>query len=124
MKKLLIICAVIGSILLLVTVTKAAEFNGVADNERDDLGYYYVITGGKFPTGNIPNGDNASGGTLRFINDEPAWGYPINVWNKDDWFPQNASLALTFKNGGQSYTTTTDSRTVRTVVSTTIPDIQ
>ena len=79
------------------TVTRAAEFNGAADYERDDLGYYYVITGGKFPTGNIPNGDNASGGTFRFINDEPAWGYPINVWNKDDWFPENASLALTMK---------------------------
>ena len=103
MKKLLTICTVIGSILLLVTVTKAAEFNGAADNERDDLGYYYVITGGKFPTGNIPNGDNASGGTFRWLSDDPSWGawsLPIDVWHKDGWFPQNASLALTFKNGG------------------------
>ena len=95
MKKSITICAVLGSILFLVPVTKAAEFDGVADNERDDLGYYYVITGGQFPTGNIPNGNNGSGGTFRFLNDDPGWGYPINVWNKDDWFPENASLALT-----------------------------
>ncbi len=103
MKRLLTICTVLGSILFLVTVTKAAEFNGAADNERDDLGYYYAITGGKFPTGNIPNGDNASGGTFRWLSDDPSWGdwsLPINVWHKDDWFPENASLALTMKSDG------------------------
>ncbi len=71
------------------------------DNQRDDLGYYYVITGGKFPTGTVPNGDNASGGTFRFLLDDPAWGgYPLGQWNKDDWFPSNASIALTLLNNG------------------------
>ncbi len=100
MKKLPTICIVLGSILFLVIVIKAVEFNGLPDNERDDLGYYYVITGGLFPTGNTPNGDNGSGGTFRFLLDDPGWGYPINVWNKDDWFPENASLALTLKSNG------------------------
>lgn len=63
--------------------TYGVAFDGAADNQRDDLGYYYVMTGGKFPTGNTPNGSGASGGTFRYINDDPAWGYPINVWHKD-----------------------------------------
>lgn len=76
-------------------------FDGQADNMEDV--YYYTITGGIFPTGTIPNGDNASGGTFRFILDEPAWGgYALNVWNKDDWFPQNAGLALTILRGNTS----------------------
>jgi len=71
-----------------------------ADNQRDDLGYYYMITGGKFPTGSAPNGDNASGGTFRFLVDDPSWGgYTQNTWNKDDWFPENASFAVTLMNG-------------------------
>lgn len=70
------------------------------DHQRDDLGYYYVITGGKFPTGTVPNGDNASGGTFRFFLDDPAWGYPLLQWNKDDWFTQNASIALTLRYAG------------------------
>ena len=81
----------------------AADFalNGVGDNQTDVYGYYYAITGGKFPTGNTPNGDNASGGTFRYMTDDPAWGYPsaYQQWAKDDWFPQNAGLALTLKSG-------------------------
>lgn len=74
------------------------DFNGSADNTIGS--YYYAVTGGKFPTGNVPNGDNASGGTFRFLTDEPAWGYPIQQWRKDDWFTENAGLALTLKAGG------------------------
>lgn len=81
----------------------AANFalNGVGDNQTDVYGYYYAITGGLFPTGSTPNGDNASGGTFRFMTDDPAWGYAsaYQQWAKDDWFPQNAGLALTLKNG-------------------------
>lgn len=77
----------------------AASFNGAADNQRDDKGYYYAITGGQFPTGTTPNGDNASGGTFRFLTDDPLWGYTTGVWHKDDWYPDNASLGLTLKNG-------------------------
>jgi hypothetical protein len=78
----------------------SSVFNGAGDNEIDYYGYYYIVTGGQFPTGNIPNGDNASGGTFRYLTDDPAWGYSIDTWHKDDWFPQNASFALTLKNGG------------------------
>ena len=88
---------------LALAATSAAmgAFDGTPDNERDDLGYYYLITGGKFPTGTIPNGDNASGGTIRFLLDDPGWGgYALGTWNKDDWFPENSSFALTLKNSG------------------------
>lgn len=78
----------------------AGLFNSMGDNQTDVLGYYYIITGGKFPTGTTPNGDNASGGTFRFLVDDPAWGYPIDSWQKDDWFPDNAGFALTLKNDG------------------------
>jgi len=77
----------------------SSTFNGHGENETADYGYYYIMTGGQFPTGTTPNGDNASGGTFRFITDDPAWGYSIDTWHKDDWFPQNASFALTLKNG-------------------------
>jgi hypothetical protein len=91
-----------GAIVLLVFAAgygEAAIFNGVGDNETDQYGYYYAINGGLFPTGNVPNGDNASGGTFRFLTDDMAWGQPIDVWQKDDWYQQNGSLALTLKNG-------------------------
>ncbi len=78
------------------------DFDGSADYATDAFGFYYAMTGGKFPTGDTPNGDNASGGTFRFINDEPAWGYPVNSWQKDDWFPENASLAMTFQFEGST----------------------
>lgn len=84
---------------LCTSAAMAAPFDGVGDHQRDDLGYYYAMTGGKFPTGTVPNGDNASGGTFRYVTDDPVWGYPIDAWRKDDWFPQNASLALTMMSG-------------------------
>jgi hypothetical protein len=74
-------------------------FDGAGEYGTGEYGYYYVLTGGKFPTGTDPNGDNGSGGTMRFITDDPAWGRPTDVWHKDDWFPQNAGIALTMKNG-------------------------
>ncbi len=76
------------------------EFDGAPENQTDAQGYYYAITGGQFPTGNIPNGDNASGGTFRRIYDDPVWGGSVDTWLKDDWFPENAGLALTLYNGG------------------------
>ena len=80
----------------------AQTFDGVGDHQIDALGYYYQITGGKFPTGNTPNGNNGSGGTFRYLTDDPAWGYSTDVWHKDDWFPENASFALTLKNGAST----------------------
>ena len=89
------------SIFALCSTNVFAQFNGVPEFTLDNLGYYYMITGGKFPTGTIPNGDNASGGTFRFLLDDPNWGsYALGAWNKDDWFTQNASFALTLKNAG------------------------
>ena len=91
----------ISIILVLITIfgfggsSSAGQFDAAGDNQIDALGYYYIITGGKFPSGNIPNGDNASGGTFRFLVDDPAWGYPIDTWQKDDWFSDNAGFALT-----------------------------
>lgn len=75
-------------------------FNGAAEHQNDNVGYYYAITGGLFPTGTSPNGDNASGGTFRRIYDDPAWGGSVDTWLKDDWFPENAGLALTLYQGG------------------------
>jgi len=43
------------------TAVLAAPFSGAGDFELDDLGYYYIITGGKYPTGTTPNGSSASG---------------------------------------------------------------
>lgn len=76
MKKFKIISIVLVSIAIFGFSNSlyAGPFNGVADNEVDALGYYYIITGGKFPTGPIPNGDNASGGTFRYLLDDPGWG--------------------------------------------------
>ncbi len=86
---------------LACTNALAIGMDGQADYMRDDLGYYYMMTGGKFPTGTTPNGDNASGGTFRFLLDDSIWGsYPLGTWNKDDWFPENASFAVTLENGG------------------------
>jgi hypothetical protein len=107
MKKTTTICAVvIGLMLIWSCEAEAASFDGVSDNQVDTLGYYYAMTGGKFPTGTSPNGDNASGGTFRFVTDDPVtWGRPIaqsGVWQKDDWFPENAGFAVTLKNGAST----------------------
>ena len=80
--------------------TSQAVLDGQADNQLDSLGYYYAITGGKFPNGQTVTGESASGGTFRYLVDDPDWGYPTGVWNKDGWFPENAGLALTMKNQG------------------------
>ena len=86
--------------MLVSSALQAAPFNGAGDNQTDAYGYYYIITGGKFPTGSSPNGDNASGGTMRYLVDDPAWGgYPLGQWQKDDWFTDNAGFALTLKSG-------------------------
>ena len=101
MKRFSSVLAVFVSALIFSSAGYAADFDGQADNQLDSLGYYYAITGGKFPNGQTVNGDNASGGTFRWLSDDPAWGYPpIYVWHKDDWFPENAGLALTMKNEG------------------------
>jgi hypothetical protein len=75
-------------------------FNGHGDYQ-DNGPYYYIITGNSAKlSGQTRNGDNATGGTMRYITDDPDWGYPIDQWQKDDWFQQNAGLALTLRNGG------------------------
>jgi hypothetical protein len=98
MKRFMVVMCVAAVVGLAAAAAQAAIFNGQADNQVDQYGYYYVVTGGLFPTGNTPNGDNASGGTFRFLTDDPGWGYPIDAWQKDDWFSKNASIALTLTN--------------------------
>ena len=79
---------------------RAETFNGAADNQTDSFGYYYAVGGGLFPNGQTRNGDNGSGGTIRFVTDDPIWGQPTDTWRADDWFPVTSSLALTMSNGG------------------------
>ncbi len=81
-------------------LAEAALFNGQGQYQADQYGYYYIVTGGKFPTGTAPNGSRASGGTFRYLTDDPAWGYSIDTWHKDGWFSDNAGFALTLKNAG------------------------
>jgi hypothetical protein len=109
MKKSAKVFAVAALVLIAVcySMTSAAHavtFNGTSDYGTDQFGWYYAITGGQFPTGTTPNGDNGSGGTFRFVTDDPAvWGRPASqsgVWQKDDWFPINAGIAVTLKNSG------------------------
>lgn len=96
----------IGAIALFGSMQTEAQadpfvFNGAPDHQTADYGYYYGITGGKFPTGTTPNGDNTSGGTFRRIWDDPYWGAGnLNTWQKDDFFPENAGLALTLYDNG------------------------
>lgn len=67
-----------------------------------DLGDYNGILGGKFPPpGNAINGDNASGGTFRFLDDGFGIFDSFNLgWAKDDFFPDQQGLAFTLRNGG------------------------
>ncbi len=78
----------------------ATTFNGQGENQRDDLGYYYAVTGGKFVNGQTADG-TANGRTIRFIQDEPAWGRSpseIGQWQKDGFFSDTAGVALTLRN--------------------------
>jgi hypothetical protein len=91
-------------IFLAVSSTSQAVMNGHIDYSTDHFGRYYQITGGIFTNGQTYNGDNASGGVFRFIHDgnPHPWGYPqaYQNWTRDDWFTQNAGLALTMKYNG------------------------
>ncbi len=91
----ILVCAAILS----TTALAGTTFNGLAENQIDSCGYYRVITGGLFPTGTTPNGTSSSGGTFRYIADDPVWGYTTGTWHKDGWFAENAGLAVTLKNG-------------------------
>lgn len=86
--------------LALSAAALSTVFDGAGDNQTDQVGNYYAITGGKFPTGPSPNGARASGGTFRYLLDDPAWGRATGVWHKDGWFTHNAGFALTMSNGG------------------------
>lgn len=103
MQKLTVICLT-ACIFLTVSNTSLAVMNGHIDYSTDHFGRYYQITGGIFTNGQTYNGDNASGGVFRFIHDgnPHPWGYPqaYQNWTRDDWFTQNAGLALTMKYNG------------------------
>jgi hypothetical protein len=95
----LCVVAAVTYVVLTASAQAGTAFNGVGENQTDIYGYYYIVTGGLFPTGTTPNGSSASGGTFRYVTDDPAWGYPIDTWRKDGWFSDNAGFALTLKNG-------------------------
>jgi hypothetical protein len=100
MKRYMLLLCVVAFVGLASATAQAAIYNGVADNETDSLGFYYVITGGKFVNGQTVNGLKTSGGAMAYTLDTSDWGsYPQKVWNKDGWFAQTAGLALTMKNG-------------------------
>ena len=103
MKKLVLFFAIMG-VFLTINSTAQAIMDGQIDYSTDVYGRYYQITGGIFVNGQTYNGDNASGGVFRFIHDgnPHPWGYPqaFQQWTRDDWFVENAGLALTMKNNG------------------------
>jgi hypothetical protein len=89
----------------MMSAAASADFNGAADNQTDAYDYYYVMTGGIMDgrPGGLPNGDNAHGGTMRYIHDDPSsWSQTANAWQRDDWFPTNVGVALTMENGGST----------------------
>ncbi len=95
--------AVLCSLLVIVAASplSAQAFNGAAEFQRDDLDYYYVVTGGKFPNGQTLTGTPQAQSTMAFVTDDPVWGRAAEgVWEKDGWFVQTAGLALTMENDG------------------------
>jgi hypothetical protein len=90
-------------LLIVFSSTAFAVMDGQVDNSTDAYGLYYQITGGKFVNGQTYTGNNASGGVFRYIHDDPTdTTYPdaYQQWKRDDWFDENAGLALTMKNSG------------------------
>ena len=103
MRRTTVICSAIVASVLLCGQASAGPiypFNGAPDNEVDAYDFHYAVTGGKFPTGNQPNGTRASGGTMAFITDDPLWGYATQVWHRDTWFEETAGQAMTFRSAG------------------------
>jgi len=105
MKKLLVCSLAWGLVTAMAAPVWAAGFDGQGDNQIDAYGYYYAITGGKFPNGQTVTGVKATGGSMKFILDDPVWqtwgyNYAIDTWHTDGWFAQTAGLALTMQSGG------------------------
>ena len=108
MRKGMVTLVVVGMLMSTGFAGATEVFNGHGEYQIDALGYYYAITGGVDPDGagagtigtDGINGQSASGGTFRYITDDPAWGYAIDTWRRDDWFNTNMSLAMTFLNDG------------------------
>jgi hypothetical protein len=108
MRRLVMICVVTGFFLFTGLSYAGSDFNGSIDYNTEAFGNYAFISGGLFVNGQTYNGDNASGGVFRFIHDgnPHPWGYPtaFQNWKRDDWFPENAGIALTMRyNGSDVY---------------------
>ena len=98
MKKFALISLV--SIAAVASTVHASPFNGHGENQTDELGYYYGLTGGNFVNGQVANG-TAAGRTIRFVQDEPDWGRSpseLDVWQKDGFFADTSGVAMTLKN--------------------------
>ena len=92
---------------LKATPVQDFSFNGAAENMTDQNGYYYAVTSGLFPDGNLtPNGDRASGtGVIMHIHDDASvWGTRwFQDWDSgtiDGWFADTSGLALTLGDTG------------------------
>lgn len=98
------VCVAVAALAGVASAQSHPSYNGSTEYSTEYFGLYYAITGSLFPNGQTVNGDNGSGGTLRFTHDDPAAAasYPTGYqgWQKDDWFPENSGLALTMKNQG------------------------
>ena len=73
MKQLTMICVVMA--VMTATSTCLAVMDGQSDYQRDDLGYYYAITAGKFLNGQTVTGKKDTGGSMAFISDSTDWGF-------------------------------------------------
>ncbi len=94
--------ALVGRLLLLVGAVAGAadstssDFNGRAEHQTDQVGYYHVITTGRGAGGAFPTGEAyPEGATFRFVTDDPDWDLPIQAWQYRDWFPPTTTLAMT-----------------------------
>ncbi len=81
---------------------EAQAFNGVGENGRGDLDYYYIVSAGKFVNGQTLTGTPQDQSTISFVTDDPAWSRPepTGAWVKDGWFKETSGFALTLWNQG------------------------
>lgn len=94
--------AVLAVVLMVVPAVSAQTFNGIGENGRGDLDYYYIVSAGKFVNGQTLTGVPQAQSTISFVTDDPNWGRPepTGAWVKDGWFEETSGFALTLWNQG------------------------
>lgn len=88
--------------LVVAPAISAQAFNGVGENGRGDLDFYYIVSAGKFVNGQTLTGVPQAQSTIAFVTDDPAWGRPepTGAWVKDGWYKETSGFALTLWNQG------------------------